>query len=265
MCTPSSTYTFLPMTQPGPIDAPPRMCTWCHTEVPSPIEEPSSTTAVSWMRGGSDTSVQLALIEHVGTERERGGDGRRSFDDLGEVLARGRGVDHRRITEGFQHRTHFGCDGDGLHVGQCTRLRPHVDGRRRTSLLRAPILIRVAVATGVAAHGSSPASSSSGRRPSARRSWSLLRSASELERGSTTSAIWRFPATTSSTRSSIVPGQTSRWEITVRFWPMRHARSRAWSSTAGFHHRSYRTTWLAAVRFSPVPPAFNESTSAPAP
>ena len=63
----------------------------------------------------------------------------------------------------------------------------------------------------------------------------------------------------------MVPGQTSRCEITVRPWPMRHARSRAWSSTAGFHQRSYSTTWLAAVRLSPVPPAFSDSTRAPGP
>ena len=53
--------------------------------------------------------------------------------------------------------------------------------------------------------------------------------------------------------------------MTLRCWPIRQARSRAWSSTAGFHHRSYSTTWLAAVRFSPVPPAFSDSTSAPGP
>ena len=41
---------------------------------------------------------------------------------------------------------------------------------------------------------------------------------------------------------------------TLRFWPMRKARSVAWFSTAGFHHRSRWITWLAAVRFSPVPP-----------
>ena len=33
----------------------------------------------------------------------------------------------------------------------------------------------------------------------------------------------------------------------------------AWFSTAGFHHRSRWTTWLAAVRVSPVPPALSES------
>ena len=30
----------------------------------------------------------------------------------------------------------------------------------------------------------------------------------------------------------------------------------------GFHQRSYSTTWLAAVRFRPVPPALSDSTSA---
>ncbi len=35
------------------------------------------------------------------------------------------------------------------------------------------------------------------------------------------------PDTTSSTRSSIVPGQISRWQITVLVWPIRHTRSRA--------------------------------------
>ena len=40
---------------------------------------------------------------------------------------------------------------------------------------------------------------------------------------------------------------------------MRKARSVAWFSTAGFHQRSKWTTWLAAVRFSPVPPALSDS------
>ena len=43
-----------------------------------------------------------------------------------------------------------------------------------------------------------------------------------------------------------------------RVWPMRKARSVAWSSTAGFHQRSKWNTWLAAVRLRPVPPAFKE-------
>ena len=35
--------------------------------------------------------------------------------------------------------------------------------------------------------------------------------------------MWRLPATTSSTRSSTVPGHTRRCDTTVRVWPMRHA------------------------------------------
>ena len=38
------------------------------------------------------------------------------------------------------------------------------------------------------------------------------------------SAIRRLPSTTSSTRSSTVPGHTKRWLITMCFWPIRHAR-----------------------------------------
>ena len=60
-------------------------------------------------------------------------------------------------------------------------------------------------------------------------------------------------------RSSSVPTQTSLRTCTLRRWPMRNARSVAWSSTAGFHQRSKWTTWLAAVRFSPVPPALSDS------
>ena len=41
---------------------------------------------------------------------------------------------------------------------------------------------------------------------------------------------------------------------------MRKARSVAWFSTAGFHQRSKWITCDAAVRFSPVPPAFSDST-----
>ena len=63
-----------------------------------------------------------------------------------------------------------------------------------------------------------------------------------------------------SMRSSSVPRQISLWTSTLRFWPMRKARSVAWSSTAGFHQRSKWMTWLAAVRFRPVPPARSDST-----
>jgi len=47
-------------------------------------------------------------------------------------------------------------------------------------------------------------------------------------------------------------------DLQFRVWPMRKARSVAWSSTAGFHHRSKWKTWVAAVRLSPAPPARND-------
>ena len=46
---------------------------------------------------------------------------------------------------------------------------------------------------------------------------------------------------------------------TRRCWPMRCARSVAWSSTAGFHGRSKWMTCPARVRFSPVPAARTDS------
>src|SRR6266542_1878555 len=58
-----------------------------------------------------------------------------------------------------------------------------------------------------------------------------------------------------SIRSSRVPSATNLWTNTFLCWPMRKARSVAWSSTAGFHQRSKWNTWLALVRFKPTPPA----------
>src|SRR4029077_2279611 len=68
-----------------------------------------------------------------------------------------------------------------------------------------------------------------------------------------------FSSIMASIRSSSVPTQTNLRTCTSRRWPIRNARSVAWSSTAGFHHRSTWMTWLAAVRFSPVPPALSDS------
>ncbi len=61
-----------------------------------------------------------------------------------------------------------------------------------------------------------------------------LRRETTLRRGS-----WR--------RSSPRPCRRRRTSrtCTLRFCPIRKARSVAWSSTAGFHHRSTWTTWLA--------------------
>ena len=58
-----------------------------------------------------------------------------------------------------------------------------------------------------------------------------------------------------------MPAQTNFRTCTARRWPIRNARSVAWSSTAGFHQRSTCTTWLAAVSVSPVPPALSDSTN----
>src|ERR1700733_9971113 len=68
-----------------------------------------------------------------------------------------------------------------------------------------------------------------------------------------------FCSIMASIRSSRVPTQTNLRTWTSRRWPMRKARSVAWSSTAGFHQRSTWMTWFAAVRLSPVPPAFSDS------
>ncbi len=61
----------------------------------------------------------------------------------------------------------------------------------------------------------------------------------------------RFASITAAMRSSIVPGHTSVWTSTPRVWPMRHTRSDAWSSTAGFHQRSKWITWFARTRLRP--------------
>src|SRR6516165_9599733 len=60
--------------------------------------------------------------------------------------------------------------------------------------------------------------------------------------------------------SSTVPRQMNLWISTFLVCPMRKARSVAWFSTAGFHHRSKWITCEAAVRLSPAPPALSEST-----
>src|SRR5580693_2289717 len=77
---------------------------------------------------------------------------------------------------------------------------------------------------------------------------------------SKSSAILRFDSMSSSIRSSIVPRQTNLCTRTLRFCPMRKARSVAWFSTAGFHQRSKCTTCEAAVRVRPEPPAFSDNT-----
>mmetsp|Transcript_24411 Transcript_24411/g.66283 ORF Transcript_24411/g.66283 Transcript_24411/m.66283 type:complete len:300 (-) Transcript_24411:866-1765(-) len=59
-------------------------------------------------------------------------------------------------------------------------------------------------------------------------------------------------------RSSTVFFMMKRTARTGLCWPMRCARSMAWSSAAGFHHGSIRKMWVATVRLSATPPALRE-------
>ena len=77
----------------------------------------------------------------------------------------------------------------------------------------------------------------------------------------TASASERLDVMSSAIDSSIVPSLMSRWTCTGFVWPMRCARSVAWSSTAGFHQRSKWMTWSARVRLRPVPAALSDSTN----
>src|SRR5213596_3660101 len=98
------------------------------------------------------------------------------------------------------------------------------------------------------------------------RSWAVSSSVNHASPLPTTlSASSRLEAINSSMRSSSVPTHVSLRTWTFLRWPIRNARSVAWSSTAGFHQRSKWMTWLAAVRLSPVPPAFSDSTNSDGP
>src|SRR5699024_5631412 len=106
--------------------------------------------------------------------------------------------------------------------------------------------------------GVQPATASGISRTTSRRS-STDRSVSHSSPAETAlSASALLRVSISSTRSSTVPTQSSVRTCTLRLWPIRKARSVAWCSTAGFHHRSTCTTWLAAVRFRPVPAALRD-------
>src|SRR5438876_6897460 len=88
---------------------------------------------------------------------------------------------------------------------------------------------------------------------------SLSSSVSQDSSAPTTSEESRFLSSIiASMRSSSVPMATNLCTKTFLRWPMRKARSVAWSSTAGFHQRSKWKTWFALVRFRPTPPARRE-------
>ena len=78
------------------------------------------------------------------------------------------------------------------------------------------------------------------------RSSSLLSSVSATSpEPSTDSARLRLRSSSWPIRCSMVPSVTRRCTWTARVWPIRWARSVAWSSTAGFHQRSKWMTWSA--------------------
>src|SRR6266516_1955731 len=88
---------------------------------------------------------------------------------------------------------------------------------------------------------------------------SLSSSVSQDSSVPTTSEESRFLSSIiASMRSSIVPMAKNLCTKTFLRWPIRKARSVAWSSTAGFHQRSKWKTWFAFVRFRPTPPARSE-------
>src|SRR5918995_1036358 len=214
------------------------------------------------LRRSAVVSGLVGLGEQTAGGGERRGESGRSVDDRGDG---DRGPTARclkgRVAEGAEQSRGVAGRHDRLGLGERGHGAPYVDRLRLRGRTTATLLLLASLWSHVVAS----VRSASGRMPSATRNWSASRSANELDLGRTSSAMCRLPATTSSTRSSTVPGHTSRWDTTVRVWPIRQARSRAWSSTAGFHQRSYSTTWLAAVRLRPVPPALSDSTSAPGP
>src|SRR6266508_1999403 len=118
------------------------------------------------------------------------------------------------------------------------------------------------VPVAIASHSPSYSETASGASATSSRSRLVDSSVSQLSPPPTiSSASSFFSSISASTRSSSVPTQTSLRTCTSLRWPMRKTRSVAWSSTAGFHQRSKWITWLAAVRFRPVPPAFSEMTN----
>ena len=136
-----------------------------------------------------------------------------------------------------------------------SRARPCGGARRRER--RAPSL-----RNSVGMQSFSPSSRRSGRaRPvaAARRRVISVRLTSPPPASSSSDSPC-FDSIKASIFSSTVPRQTNLCTSTFLFWPMRKARSVAWFSTAGFHQRSKCTTCEAAVRVSPAPPAFSDST-----
>src|SRR6266536_4361599 len=115
------------------------------------------------------------------------------------------------------------------------------------------------VPVAITSHSPSYSETASGASAISSRSRLVDSSVSQLSPPPTiSSASAFFSSISASIRSSSVPTQTSLRTCTSLRWPMRKARSVAWSSTAGFHQRSKWKTWLALVRLRPTPPARSE-------
>ena len=134
-----------------------------------------------------------------------------------------------------------------------TNARPHQVSLRATAPRRRGLRGRTS-GSGIGVRAGARAASTRSRSSA---SDSSVRAASP--RPSTASARLRLRCSSSAIRSSMVPSVTRRCTWTGRVWPIRWARSVAWSSTAGFHQRSKWITWSARVRLRPVPPALSES------
>src|SRR5262249_41423601 len=126
-------------------------------------------------------------------------------------------------------------DGDRLQLAaallQLSRLRE----RFRAPLGDRDVLGECAVSPGPG-HGRHSSSALERSRATVRRSSASLisvrRASADPSRSSPATAF--FFCSTWSIFSSTVPRQTNLCTSTLRFWPMRKARSVAWSSTAGF-------------------------------
>ena len=200
--------------------------------------------------------------EHTRTEREGRGDARAALDDGGVLEKNGLSVCNWGVTERAHQGRRFVRWHDWFNVGKWSCVSPDIGGRALGRLCVAAACRRVDVGCGsLFVLGEQLVG------PQAEREAQLVgvEVGDRARLGQDELGDVALAGHDLLDALVDVPGHTSRCEMTVRVWPMRQARSRAWSSTAGFHQRSYSTTWLAAVRLSPVPPAFSDSTSAPGP
>src|SRR5512132_2290753 len=186
----------------------------------------------TWVSGGRGSAalgrgIGVVLVVGLGQQAAGGGEGRGqaggSVDHRGDGdLGPGAGARERGVAERANEGGGIGGRDDGFGRGQRRHGPPQVD--RLARLLAGlpapagPLALALAAALGATAalaaalgaaalravalvlaslgHATPSVSSASGRMPRARCSWSASRSASELDLGSTRSAMWRLPATT---------------------------------------------------------------------